>query len=315
MIRATGLATQLGRHWVLQDLDFTVQPGERIALLGLNGAGKTTLLRCLLGLVPFRGELWVGDRNVRSASRDARALIGYVPQRAPHFSGTLGEVVEFLTRLRQADSAMVHEKLAALGLSMDDHGHKALHTISGGMLQKVLLALALGERNPLLLLDEPTANLDPRARREFLRVVANADPQTTIMLASHRLADVEAVTDRLLVLHQGRIVFDGDRTDLRERLGALSVLWIKVPADRRSHAEAWLHSRRQLPPVLANGTAVGVRVDQTARIGILVGLREAGIPVEDFWVDSPSLHEILEHVLGEDSSTHGTAVTNGLTEP
>jgi ABC-2 type transport system ATP-binding protein len=82
------------------------------------------------------------------------------------------------------------------------------------MLQKLLLALALAARVPALLLDEPTANLDPQARKEFLRALAAVPRETTVLLASHRLADVEAVADRVLVLHQGRLAFDGRLTDL-----------------------------------------------------------------------------------------------------
>lgn len=209
MITTRGLSKAFGHQVVLDDVTLTIARGERVALLGLNGAGKTTFMRCLLGLLPFDGELAIAGHDVRTGGLLARASLGYVPQRAPHFQGTLLEVLEFFSRLRgiALDDAARH--LRALGLDLDAHAATPVRALSGGMLQKLLLALALAARVPVLLLDEPTANLDPQARKEFLRVLTAVPRDTTILLASHRLADVEAVADRVVVLHQGRVAFDG----------------------------------------------------------------------------------------------------------
>lgn len=214
MITARGLSQRFGDHVVLDDVTLTIGRGERAALLGLNGAGKTTLMRCLLGLLPFDGELAIAGHDVRAAGLLARGSLGYVPQRAPHFEGTLAEVLEFFGRLRGTPKDEVARQLGALGLDLDAHAVKPVRTLSGGMLQKLLLALALAARVPVLLLDEPTANLDPTARKEFLRALTAVPPETTILLASHRFSDVEAVADRLLVLRDGRLVSDGRLADL-----------------------------------------------------------------------------------------------------
>ena len=296
MIRAGALTKRFGTHLILDHLDLAVERGERVALLGLNGAGKTTFMRCLLGLIPFDGSLNIAGQDVRANGREARARLGYVPQRAPHFDGTFAEMVEFFTRLRDIEQAAVDARLEMLGLSPAEHGEKPVRALSGGMLQKVLLALALGAEVPMLLLDEPTANLDPRARREFLRTLQSVDRDTTILLASHRFADVEAVVDRLLVLHGGRIAFDGGVADLRDRVGDAVTLWVKVPADLREQARHHLESLA-LPAILSNGSAIGVRVDHAARADVLVELRRRAIPVEDFWTETPSLQDLLEDVL------------------
>lgn len=301
MITAAGLRKRYGQHVVLDGVDLDVGAGERVALLGLNGAGKTTLIRCLLGLIPFGGRLRIADRDVRADGRAARERLGYVPQRAPHFAGTLEEVVTFFTRLRGAPPGPVADRLAALGLPLAEHGRKAVDALSGGMLQKVLLALALGADLPLLLLDEPTANLDPRARREFLRALRQVDRGTTILLASHRLSDVEAVADRLLVLHGGRIAFDGTISDLWARVGAAVTLWLEVPPAARDGAREHLRTACRLPTVVSNGAALGVRVRRDARADVVVALRDAGFPVADFWTESPSLHDLLEGALGSTS--------------
>jgi ABC-type multidrug transport system ATPase subunit len=297
VIRAEGLTKRFGAHLILDRLDLSVARGERVALLGLNGAGKTTLMRCLLGLIPFDGSLSIAGQDVRTNGREARARLGYVPQRAPHFDGSFAEMIEFFTRLRDIEPAAVESRLEKLGLAPAEHGEKPVRALSGGMLQKVLLALALGADVPLLLLDEPTANLDPTARREFLRALRSVNHDTTILLASHRFADVEAVADRLLVLHGGCIAFDGGVADLRDRVGDAVTLWVKVPANLRDGARRHLESLA-LPAVLSNGSAIGVRVDHAARADVLVELRKQAIPVEDFWTEAPSLQDLLEDVLG-----------------
>ncbi len=217
MIAARALSLRFAGRMVLDGLTLSIAPGERVALLGLNGAGKTTFIRCLLGLLPYDGELAIAGHDVRTAGVRARTNVGYVPQRAPHFEGTLEEVLEFFSRLRGIPDGEAARRLAALGLDLEAHAGKPVRALSGGMLQKLLLALALAARVPLLLLDEPTANLDTKARREFLRVIATVDRDTTILLASHRFTDVKALADRLLVLRDGRLVFDGPLADLRRR--------------------------------------------------------------------------------------------------
>lgn len=214
MIAARGLSNWFGHHRVLDQVTLAISPGERVALLGLNGAGKTTFMRCLLGLLPFEGALAIAGHDVRTNGLLARGCLGYVPQRAPHFEGTLSDVLAFFSGLRRIAPDDVTRQLGVLGLDLDAHAAKPVRALSGGMLQKLLLALALAARVPVLLLDEPTANLDPQARREFLRALAAVPPETTILLASHRLADVEAAADRVLVLHQGRVAFDGRLPDL-----------------------------------------------------------------------------------------------------
>jgi len=219
VIRARHLSRAFGRQQVLAGLDLRIEQGERVALLGSNGAGKTTLFRCLLGLIPFEGELSVAGLDVRSAGREARAAIGYVPQRAPHFDGTLEDLVRFFAGLRGMDPTSVGRRMSDLGLSLEEHGDKPVVALSGGMLQKALLSLAVAEEARVLLLDEPTANLDPHSRADFVRSLRRIPEDTAVLLSSHRLTDVRAAADRVIVLHSGRIAFDGPLDDLLADVG------------------------------------------------------------------------------------------------
>ena len=221
MITARSLTKRYGKHVVLDDLDLDIPRGQRVALLGLNGAGKTTLLRCLLGLSDFEGSLTLDGAAAGDGpgGKAVRAKVGYVPQQPPRFDFRLIEFVEFFCRIRECPTDGAERFLEDLGLSLQADGGKRLSELSGGMLQKALLAIAMGSGAPVLLLDEPTASLDPSARRDFLEAVRTAPPDMTLLFASHRLDDVEALADRVIILDGGRFAFDGTLDELWSRAG------------------------------------------------------------------------------------------------
>jgi ABC-type multidrug transport system ATPase subunit len=221
MITARSLTKRYGEHLVLDSLDLDVPRGQRLALLGLNGAGKTTLLRCLLGLSRFEGSLTLDGLAAGSGAegKSVRAQVGYVPQQPPRYDFRLSEFVDFFCRIRGCPTDGAESLLEDLGLSLTKDGGKKLRELSGGMLQKALLAVAMGSGAPVLLLDEPTASLDPSARRDFLDAVRTAPSDMTLLFASHRLDDVEALADRAIILDAGRFAFDGTLEELWRRSG------------------------------------------------------------------------------------------------
>jgi len=297
MIRVQGLGKRYRRSLALDGIDLSVECGERVAVLGLNGAGKTTLIRCLMGLTDFTGRIEIDGFDVRRDGRRARARLGYVPQRAPQFDGNLAEVIAFFCRLRGVEPEEAYRRMAELGLSSEEHGGKPVRALSGGMLQKSLLALALAADVPLLLLDEPTASLDPRARREFLRALRTVRGNQTVVLATHRLSDVEAIANRLLVLHEGRLVFDGPTEKLWDRVGSNVLFWVKVGSAERERAREILARRWSSATLRANGRYLGLELERGHRADALLALREEALAVEDFWTESPTLHDLLEQLL------------------
>jgi ABC-type multidrug transport system ATPase subunit len=302
MIEARGLSERFGPRVVLGDLEFSVKRGERLALLGLNGAGKTTLLRCLMGVLSFEGSIEIAGVDVATDGKRARGLIGYVPQRPPLFPMTLATMVEFFAMLRGIPEVRIGDRLETFGLPLSETGDLMLHELSGGMLQKALLALALAADAPLLLLDEPTANLDPRARGEFMRALRQVDENSTVVLASHRLEEVEMVADRVWILHEGERVFDGTLDELRTRAGAESWLWVRTRPESRDDARRRFAERAGDDAVMANGTHVAVQLPPAQRAEALSDLQQTGVPIEDFWVVGPSLEEIVQGFFaGEES--------------
>lgn len=296
MISASGLGKSYGAQRVLDGLDFRIERGERVALLGLNGAGKTTLFRCLLSLTDFEGDLHVDGEAVTQRCKEVRRKIGYVPQKAPPYDMTLAEFVAFFASLRGASVDGPAFLLAVLGMPLGQTGDKALAELSGGMVQKALLALALGSGSSVLLLDEPTANLDPGARRDLFRAVRDLTEDVTLLFASHRLDEIEILADRVLVLHDAELVFDGTLDELWRTTDAAPRLWLAVPDGKVDRVAAELRECPAVAGLRANGAGVEVDVRGTSSLDVLLEVRRRGLPVSDFRTRPPSLDLVLDQL-------------------
>ncbi|CAN5617366.1 ABC transporter ATP-binding protein [soil metagenome] len=197
------------RNWALRHVDISVPDGSITALVGPNGAGKSTLLKSWVGFEsPSEGRVVVDGIDPRRDRGGALARIGYVPQAPSLYRElTVAEHVRLVVTLRRSfDQAYALRRLDDLAIP---HTARA-DELSGGQQAQVGLALALGTRAPVLLLDEPLARLDPLARREFLHVLVDAvrTDGTTALLSSHVITDIEQACDRLLVLGGGRTLLD-----------------------------------------------------------------------------------------------------------
>jgi ABC-type multidrug transport system ATPase subunit len=191
-------------HPILDGVSFTVARGEAVALVGANGSGKTSILRCLLGLVPFAGRASIGGHDVERDGVAARALTGYVPQKSAFGDARAVEAVRFVARLRRLPAGCVDAALAEVGLTA--HREQRVRTFSGGMQQRLALAVALLGDPPVLLLDEPSASLDRDGQSAFVEIVSRLRTRGhTLLLASHRSEEVASLTDRVLHVEQGRL--------------------------------------------------------------------------------------------------------------
>lgn len=208
MIELRSVSKNFGRFTALRDVSLAIQAGEAVALWGPNGAGKTTLIRCILGLVPFKGEISIDGLSVRRRGRSVRRLIGYVPQEATLFDGLrVFEVISLFARIKRTGKDAALAALESSGLQ--DHVKKRVRDLSGGMKQRLTLALALLSEPPILILDEPTSSLDANGRRALLdRVDLLRSDGKTVLFISHRPEEVRDVADRIITLESGRIVRD-----------------------------------------------------------------------------------------------------------
>lgn len=222
VLEAHGLAKRYGRRtWALTGIDLAIPQGGITALVGPNAAGKSTLIKTWVGFErPTRGGVAVGGIDPWKDRSGVLGLVGYIPQSpALYDSLSVDDHLDLAVQLRpDFDRPYARQRLDQLGIP----GHQGAKSLSGGQQAQVALALALGTRARILLLDEPLASLDPLARREFLHVLTDAvrTNGATALLSSHIVTDVEQACDRLVVLGVGRILLHDTVAD------ALATHWL-----------------------------------------------------------------------------------------
>jgi len=284
-LEADGLGRRYGRNWALRDCSFALPAGRVAALVGPNGAGKTTLLHLAVGLLtPTAGDV----RVFGAAPQQARQRLGFVAQDHPLYrTFTVSETLNMGRKLNHRwDDALATTRLRQLGVPLD----RRVGRLSGGQQAQLALTLALAKRPDLLLLDEPVASLDPLARRDFLRALAEIgeEGRVTVLLSSHIIADLERVCDYLTILSAAQVQLVGEISEIL-----------------RTHKRLTAAGRRA-PGAIA-GVAAIIEEYSTPRETQL--LARLGGPLTDpAWaVADVSLEEIVLAYLGQSHGTAGTA--------
>jgi ABC-type multidrug transport system ATPase subunit len=237
-IEVRGLTKRFGPVTALDDLGFELPTGRRAAIVGPNGSGKSTLNRVLLGLLAYEGEVRIGGLDAFAERERIARRSAYVPQLVPTLAVPCGEWIAAVLRVRGVPSAALDKLAARLDLPLDAIASRPLRALSGGTRQKLLVALALAANPALLILDEPTGSLDPESRERVLGLVAALPRDTTIVLCSHRLAEIRPLVDEVIALADGALA---SRTPIREWVDAALVALIEVAATER--AARWLEPR------------------------------------------------------------------------
>lgn len=219
VVEAVGLRKRFGRLPVLQGLDLAIAPGGITALVGPNAAGKSTFIKAVLGLVrPDAGTLRVLGADPRQGEA-YRAAVGYMPQAARFPENLTGhEVLRLVSGLRGHPADQDRELIDTFGLG--SQLHKPVRTLSGGTRQKLNAVVAFLFRPALVILDEPTAGLDPVASAQLKdKVLAAPGRGTTVLLTSHLMGEVEELAGRVAFLLEGQIRFHGTTDELRTLAG------------------------------------------------------------------------------------------------
>ncbi len=285
MIQARQLTKYYGDRAAVRDLTFDIARGEVIGFLGLNGAGKTTTLK-ILGcvLLPTAGRVSVDGIDVTDRPHEVRKRIGLLPDVPPLYNEmSVGAYLTFAARLRgvpgREAAARVTEAEEKTALR-DAHG-EVIGSLSHGFRQRVGLAQALVHRPALLILDEPTAGLDPVQIVEMRNLMRRLRGEHTLLISSHFLAEISQTCDRLLVIQAGEIVAQGTEEELAARIGAPGQIEISV----RSPAAAAVQVLKAVPGVLdvtvvgeSGGEAsLGLSAQQDVRPAAVRALVLAGI--------------------------------------
>lgn len=235
MIQVTQVSKRFGPVAALDGVSLRVDEGERVAFIGANGSGKTTLLRALLGLVRFEGRITLAGVDVAREPELALRSVAYIPQVAPPIEAPVREVLRAYAALRGRPVRDLEERAAALGLDVRKSEGKRFRDLSGGMKQKLLASMALAVEAPILVCDEPTANLDGDARVEFFRQLDERPRGSVVVLSSHRIEEVTQLVDRVVELSDGRVARD---TTLEALLRDLRAFRVEVTLRDGSEAAA-----------------------------------------------------------------------------
>src|SRR5690348_17219268 len=218
----SGVTRRFGRHLAVAGVDLETGPGV-FGLLGPNGAGKTTLLRMMATVItPSAGTLRLLGRDPGSCGprRELRRRLGYLPQNLGYYpSFTVAEFVEYFALLKEMPPARIPVAVASAieRVGLGDRARKKLRTLSGGMLRRVGIAQAIVNDPELLLLDEPTAGLDPEQRVQFRALLRDLGQRATVVVSTHLVEDVGAACTGVAVMDQGKIIFLGAPGDLAAR--------------------------------------------------------------------------------------------------
>jgi ABC-2 type transport system ATP-binding protein len=223
VIRVRDIQRSFGRVRAVRGISFAVDAGEVVGLVGPNGAGKTTTLRILTGFLdPDAGSAEIAGHDVVRDRDAARAALGYMAESVPLYPEMrVRDYLAFRARIKRVprrrlrarvDAALEHARVA-------DHARVVIGTLSRGYRQRVGLADALVADPPVLILDEPTAGLDPMQVRELRALVAELSRERAVLFSSHVLAEVESMASRLVVVARGRVVASGRPAEVRERAG------------------------------------------------------------------------------------------------
>jgi len=213
MISFQNVSKTFRKTRVLDGIKLDISLGERVALIGSNGAGKTTLIRCLLGEYTHEGAVLIDGLSPRLERTKVLAQVGFVPQLPPPLKMPVGQLVGFAASLCGTDPARIVALAGRLGLNLDAIHGQPFVKLSGGMKQKLLIAIALGRDAKLLVLDEPAANLDPEARKIFFELLAERAETATMLISSHRLNEVSSLVNRVLEMDLGKVVLDDKVAD------------------------------------------------------------------------------------------------------
>ena len=296
MIEYDAFTKSYGGRTVVQSLSMTVPPGAGVALRGPNGSGKTTTIKAAAGLIrPDSGEVRIGSARLPASAASARRACAFLPQHASFPEGLTGrEVVEFYRRLRHAPAEAADRVLKFA--SLNGAGSRPVSTYSGGMVQRLGLAVATIDFPDVLLLDEPTAALDPDGLCAFYGLVDERRKRGgAIFFSSHQLGDIERLADVVAVIVSGRLVAQLSERELAMKLADRGVMRVRLARRVQGLLE---QVRFQSPQALWFGDELVIPGRASDRPAMLDMIRNSGGEITGLTAQEGRLDQFYRELVG-----------------
>ena len=297
MITFSRFGKRFGLQVAVRDLTLGLRRGESLALLGPNGSGKSTTLKAAAGLIrPTSGEVLIGEPGEPASRPSARNLVSFLPQRVT-FPDTLTgrDVLEFYRNLRGVPRERTDEVLRFA--SLNGAADRAIGTYSGGMTQRLGLAVAVLPAAPVYLLDEPTAALDPDGLAAFYVLVErHAAEGRTVLFTSHQLGDAERLADRFAVLVAGRLVAVLTQRELRDRLAERGVMRVRLAEPPATVPD---RVRAVAPGTFVEGDELVIPGPPSVRPAALDAVRQAGAEIRGLTSEEGRLDTFYRELIGD----------------
>ena len=209
MIEVKNLTKKFGNTTSLDNVSVTFNKNDYVALMGANGAGKTTLIRSILGYYhPNNGEVLINNLNPIKHRLEILEKISFVPQLPPPIKLSVNELLKYIAVSSGVDIQKIKYLSNQMKLDISSNLNKSFFSLSGGMKQKLLIAISLAKKSDIIIYDEPTANLDPKARDDFYTLLKQNDEDKILLFITHRKEEVEKIVNREIYMDMGKIIPD-----------------------------------------------------------------------------------------------------------
>ena len=303
VIKTENLQKSFKNVRAVQGVNLNVIKGDVYGFLGPNGAGKTTTIKMIMGLThPDSGNVFIKGKNTAEKGVNLRASIGYLPERAQLYKNlTAIQTLNFFAELRKVDKKECDEMLAKVGLTK--WRDAKVSTFSKGMVQLLGISQALLGDPELLILDEPTAGLDPRWARILKDIILEKNSKgTTVFFSSHLLFEVQELCKRVAILNKGKLIIEDTVDKISEGVHLKPQLILRIQGN--SQAAVKILKKGGFDSQLV-GSQLKVPVESNQRPKVLNLLEENGFVIQDFRTEEPSLEAAFIELIGDEADVGG----------
>ncbi len=277
------VSKRYGKFTALYELSLDIMPGSHLLILGPNGAGKTTLIKSMMGILNFKGQITIGGIDVNKDPRGAKKNIGYVPQNYAFYEGlTIYDHAVLTTRLKNLGTEQIEEKLRLVNLW--ETRKRRVRACSDGMKQRLGIALALIGNPKLLLLDEPTSNIDLRGQLEFQKLLRSLLAAGKTMITTSHLTGLGELATEVMVLDHGRVITRGPPEELLGRLSVNDTIYVRVRGADAESVTRLLRAQGAVDFEL-EGEWLRASVPSTIKLGVLKNLLNSSFDISDLLVE------------------------------